>query len=125
MIHQRFEVAHGGAQNWPRRQDYRSLNKILQFPNVPRPRVALENVHYVFRDDTDVLVALCGELSNEMPNERWNVLVSVSQGWKGNRKDVNPVKKVFTEPAFHDHLSQIEAGGRDNPDVHPNSARSP
>ena len=46
-----------------------------------------------------------------MLEQRWNVLAAVTQRRQQNRKNINPVEKVLSKPAFTDLRRKILMGG--------------
>src|SRR5215467_6914348 len=68
----RFEFGERNAELLAARKQNSALEKILQFPNVARPRVTCEGVHGFGGNVFDGFVQTTAELLNEVANEERN-----------------------------------------------------
>src|SRR5215470_10592284 len=77
-------------QNRLRREDYCSLDKVLQFANIPRPTVSNKHIHGLGRDFVDSFVHSSGVEGGEVPDQFRNVFSALPQSWNVDRKYFQP-----------------------------------
>ena len=75
-------------------QDHRALNHMFQFPDVPRPLVALERRHHPFGNPIDFLAEVRGELAHEILHQQRNVALAFAQRGEMNRKHIEAVVEI-------------------------------
>src|SRR5260370_15645227 len=79
--------------------NYRSLDDILQFANVPRPGVRLKQIEALFVHRLKALSCFPCITINEVPDQQRNVLSSFPQRRHLDRKNVEAVKEGTPEYA--------------------------
>src|SRR5579863_9232874 len=77
----------------------RSLNHVLQFANITRPRVRLQQIETLFVQRLKALSCLPRETINEVLNQQGNVFSSFTQRRHFNWKNIESVKQVAPERA--------------------------
>jgi len=82
------EIGYRNLQDTPVRQDYGTLDRVLELAHVPRPVVVAKDVHGVGGDSLDPLVHAPGELLREVADETGNVVRTFPQCRQRDRKDV-------------------------------------
>src|SRR5229473_1217051 len=87
--------------------NYRSLDDVLQFANITRPRVCLKQIEALFVHRLKAPCCLLCITINEVLDQQWNVFSSFSQCRNFNREDVEPVKEVAPEQTRSDGSLQI------------------
>src|SRR5262245_40707562 len=95
---------------------------MLQLAHVAGPRVSLAQLQRVLLDPTNALRHLLREPLDEVLDQNRNVLTSLSQWRRDNRKDVQAIEEIRSERARRDGLRQIPVRRGDHPDVHGNGA---
>jgi hypothetical protein len=60
-----------------------------------------------------------------MPDQEWNVLLTLPKRWEVNREDVQAVVEVCAEPVLPHGLSQVSIRGSDHPYFDLYRARAP
>src|SRR5580700_469578 len=68
-LHEALGFAGWRAQDWPGGQDYRPLDKILQFPDIARPIVSPDDLRELIGNHVDYFVHPPGKPSYEMPDK--------------------------------------------------------
>src|SRR5208337_3018652 len=91
--------------------NYRSLDHVLQLPDVAGPTVVDESIHSLLGNAFDVSVHALGEALDEMMYQQRDVLAPFAQCGNPNRKDIQPVKKIGTEFLLLNQSIQIPIGG--------------
>src|SRR5260370_17811606 len=74
-----------------------SLNDVLQFANITRPRVRLKQIEALFVHRLKALSCLPCETINEVLNQQGNVFSSFTQRRHFNWKNVEPLKQSASE----------------------------
>src|SRR6266481_2823990 len=97
--------------------NYRSLNDVLQFANITRPRVRLKQIEALFVHRLKALSCLPCETINEVLNQKRNVFSSFAQRRHFNWKNVEPVKQIAPERARSDGSLQIAVSGGNHPNI--------
>src|SRR3954453_15573002 len=110
------------AQRGGRRENDRSLDEILQFPNVSWPGISNQGVHGLRRNFVDSLFHTAGVNLREMTNQYWNVLRPLAQRRNLNREYLQPVIQVVTKRSLFHHSRQIAMSCGDEPHIHLMSA---
>src|SRR6185503_19671562 len=78
----------------PARKDARSLQNVLQLANVAGPRIRRESIHASRRYTLEGLRELALKVSQEVPNQKRNILGTFAERGNANREDVEPVEEV-------------------------------
>src|SRR5262245_48263898 len=108
-----------------RRQDDRPLDDVLQLSYVPGPGVRGQLPQHLHAQLADGLPHLRREDHGVVPGESRDVLLALSQGGGGDRKDVEPVVQVGSEALLLDVALQLTVGGGDDANVHLQGLRPP
>src|SRR5215470_16405707 len=96
------------------RNDHRALNHVLQFPNVSRPGVGLQQVQGLLIYLTDLLSDLPRVAVNKILYQQRNILLTFAQRRNLDGKDVKPVKEVAAESSSgYGGLQVSVCGGND------------
>ena len=98
-------------------EDDGALDNVSQFPDVSRPRVDLEQSHGLVRNALDTDVVLAVEFSDEVLNQKRNVVRPVAKRGKRNRNHVQPVEEIFAKLSFFDSSHRIAVRGRNHTDI--------
>src|SRR5208337_1616853 len=104
--------------------NYRSLDHVLQLPDVSRPAVADEGIHALLGDAFDVSVHALGEALDEMLHQQRDVLSPFAQCGNPDWEDIQPVKEIGTEFLFLNQSAEISIGGSDQARVRREGART-
>jgi hypothetical protein len=106
-------------------KDERSFNVVLQFTNVSRPAVLLQEPHRIRRDRRHWNSIRHGITPGEEGNQIDNVIAALSQSRQVDRNHVQTIKQVFAKPPGCNLILKIDVCGRDDPHVHSNRASIP
>ena len=71
----------------------------------------------VVRNDLDPPIHPVRENIHEMPGQQWYIFGTLAQRRNGDGKNIEPIKQVFPELAFRNHLPQVVVGGGDQPHI--------
>src|SRR6202008_591256 len=104
--------------------DYGSLDDVLQFENIARPRVRLKQFQAPFVYTADVLSYFPRVTIDEVLNQHGNIFQPVPQRRHLDRKNVEPVKEVAPEHARSNGSLQIAVSSSDHPNIRPDRASS-
>jgi hypothetical protein len=88
-----------------------ALERVAQFADISRPRVAHENVEHFRADAADVLAVLGVDVAQDVLDEKGNVLFVFAKRRQVNVKDVQAEVKVLAQLAAADGLLRIFVGG--------------
>src|SRR5215469_15701152 len=97
-----------------------SLNDILQFANIARPRIRLKQIEALLVQGLEALSCLPCETINEVLNQQRNVFFSFTQRRHFNGKNVEPVKQVAPERPRRDGSFQVAVRGGYHPNISSN-----
>src|SRR6266852_8870342 len=97
--------------------DYRSLDDVLQFANVTRPGVRLEQFQALLVYPADALSCFPREPIDEVLHQQRNVFLSFPQRRHLDRKNVEPVKEVAPKCASSDSRLQVTVRGSNHPNI--------
>src|SRR5258706_332538 len=97
--------------------DDRSLDDVLQFANVTRPRVRLQQFQALFVYPANVLSHFPDVTIDKILNQHRNILPSFPQRRHLHGKNVEPVKEVTPEYACSDSRLQVTIGGSNHPNI--------
>src|SRR5687768_1676681 len=95
----------------------RTLDRVLQLPHVPRPRMLGENPHRARRDTLRLETHARSVSLEKKERELGHIVGTLAQWGKRDRHDVDPVKKVRTEAAGRNVRLEIAIRCRDHPDI--------
>src|SRR5258708_25105544 len=112
----------GRAQDCVEGQNNGTLDEVLQFANVSRPRIADHEGHVLGQDGVDVPIHALGIFSDEVPHKKGYVIGAVAERGNSEWENIQTVVQVRPKAAFPDHICQIPVGGGQKPEVHLNSA---
>src|SRR6202041_1474505 len=93
------------------------LDYVLQFANVARPAVGLEQFEAPPIDSRDLLTRFAGVAVDEILDQKRDVLFSLPKGRDLDREDVEPIKEIFAECAGRDRLLEVAIGCCEHADV--------
>ena len=109
----------------PLDENDRQLNDVLQFPDVARIRVTLQNRAGPVGYGGDVTsVSFCVE-AEKMQGEGQDVFFPLPQGRQVNGRNLQPVKQVFPEKTSPGALFKISVRGGDHPHIQPHGPVAP
>src|SRR5260370_19363051 len=97
--------------------DERSLNHVLQFADITRPRVRLKQIEAFLAHSPKALSCFPCVTINEVLDQQGNVLSSLPQSRHLNRKNVEPVKQVAPEHARGDGSLQVAVRSSNHPNI--------
>ncbi|MBA7711270.1 hypothetical protein ES703_120226 [subsurface metagenome] len=118
-----MEVAKG--KGFSPAKDKGPFHRVLQFPDIARPRVGHEPYKGARLQGRHIHQAhLPGLLLHEVLHQGGDVVLSIPQGRDGDGKDLEPEVEVFAELPIPDHYLQVAVGGGDDPDIHLDRLRS-
>jgi hypothetical protein len=69
------------------RCDDRALDHVLQFPHVPRPRLAFQRVEHLVRNLPNLFAMALGKSPNKVRDQKRNVFGPMSKRWDDDRKE--------------------------------------
>ena len=98
--------------------DHSPLHRIFQFAHIARPNLLLEQVHGRGRNPRDALAHGQREFTDEMVDQRGNIVPAVAQWRQLDVKDVQAVEQIRPERAFVDQRFQVFVGGGHAAKVH-------
>src|SRR4029453_5092199 len=105
------------------REDYSALDHVFELADVTWPGVATECVEGLVGDQINVPIHATGELGNEGLTERPNVPGSPPGGADRDRKDVEAVVEIVTEPLRSNHPVKITVRRGDHAHIDPERPR--
>src|SRR5215813_1892126 len=114
---ERLQLGHWRAQNRLRRENHRTFNEILQFPDISRPRVSQQRIDGIGRDIVDPLVHALSVERGEVPQQSRNILPALPQRRDLDRKYFQTIVKVLAKRALFYHRGQISMRGCDQSHV--------
>src|SRR5258707_7944353 len=112
-------------KGFPITQDHGALDYILQFANVTRPVVILEQIQRSLIDVLDFLASRLRVTIDEVFNQQGNVVDALAQRGDLNREDIEPVEQVLPEGAFSYGCTQVRVCSRDYSHVYRNCLTAP
>src|SRR5580692_6751103 len=103
----------------------RALNHVLQFPDVSRPWVGLQQLQRLLVDQADMLARLGGVALHEILDQHEDVVPPFSERWHLDGKHVESVKEVLAEGPIGYGCLQITIRRSDDANVHMDRLSSP
>src|SRR5262249_31476713 len=100
--------------------NHRSFYDVLQLANVARPMLGLEQLQTLAVDGSDLLPRFPCEALDEGFDQQGNIFPSLTQWRHGNRKDIEPVKKIVTDRARSHSSLEVTVRGGEYPHVYSN-----
>src|SRR6202041_1549176 len=97
--------------------DYGSLDNVLQFANVTRPRIRLKQFQTLFVYPADGFSCFSRKRVDEVLDQHRNVFSSFPQRRHLDRKNVKPVKEVAPKCASSDSRLQVTIRGSNHPNI--------
>src|SRR5256885_4362489 len=97
--------------------DNRSLNDVLQFPNISRPGVRLKQVETLLVDPADALSCFPCVTIDKVLDQHRDVLFSFAESRNLDWENVEPVKQVPTKGAPGDRSLQVTVSGSNHSNV--------
>src|SRR6266508_6954138 len=92
------------------------FKRVLELPDVTRPRVAQQSPQRLRREAQRATLAST-DPGEQYAGERLHVLAAFPQGRDLDRHDAQPVEEVFAEVSVGDGAAQVAVGCRDDPRV--------
>src|SRR5580658_7625579 len=80
-------------------QQYRSFHEVLQFTDVPRPRMGHQGFHRLVGKGFDFYIVPFTKTLNEIFSKEGNIFFTLPQGRNMDRKDIQSVIQIDPEPA--------------------------
>src|SRR5271156_4695826 len=96
---------------------HRTLNDVLQFANVSRPRIGLKQFQRLLVDASYVLTSFSRKAIDKVFDQQRNVRASFSKRRHLNREDIQPIKQITTKGPSADGSLQVTIGGCNHPNV--------
>src|ERR1700685_4670599 len=112
-----FEIAEWDLEQRALGKDDRSLDDVLQFPDIARPGVTNQRVHGFRRDGVDLLGHVERKVLREVPDKERYIFSALAQWRNVDGKDVQSIKQIGAELLFFDHRMQITIGRGDQASV--------
>src|SRR5437588_9009861 len=84
--------------------DYRPLNHVAQFADIPRPWMSIEQRARRIADAFDVHLVLPAKLADEMLREEGNVFGALIERRQRQLEYVEPIEQIFAEQTIADCL---------------------
>src|SRR5712692_9639185 len=120
----KLQVGRVDFEDRTEREDDRALHDILQLPNVTRPRIPAKLAQGRGGNAVDRFAHPPRKLVREVPDQKRNVLRTVSKRGDPDGKDVQPVEEIRPEHPPIDHGLQIAVRRRDHPGIGAQGARA-
>src|SRR6266581_1031327 len=79
------------------RKQHESLDHVAQFADIPRPRIRLKRLQRVNGEGNRFPSILCAHLRGKMFHQCRNVVAPLSQWWKHQREDMDPMEQILPE----------------------------
>src|SRR5262249_24902694 len=99
-------------------QNDAAFNDVLQFANVSRPVVCFEQGQRSLVDMVDLFAGFVRVPSNEVLKEQRYIRRSLSERWQRDRKDVEPIEKIFAKCSQGNGGTQIAIRRSNQSDVY-------
>ena len=106
------------AEDLPRSEHDGALHDVLQFPDVPRPVVLLQQGERLGGDPPGLLAELLAVLLEEVRDQQRDVLPALPERGEVNGDHVQAVEEVLPERAVAHGGLQVFVGGRDEAHLH-------
>src|SRR2546421_6908970 len=100
-------------KGFPIAQYHGALDYILQFANVARPLVILEQIQRSLIDVLDFLTSRLSVTIDQVFDQQGNVVDALTERRDLNRENIEPVEQVLSEGAFSHRYSQVGVCSRD------------
>src|SRR5258708_22577000 len=101
----------------PAAKDHRSLDNILEFADVARPRIRLAKLHSIPVDFVDLLAGFFGVTLHKIFQQHGNVFFPLPKRRNFDRENVQPVKQISPECATVDVRPQVAVARGDNANI--------
>src|SRR5580692_6300451 len=111
------QFSNRSLQCCPRREDYRTLDKVFQLTNISRPMPGGELLHGSGRYEFDPLLHAAAVLLREVSDQQRNIVRTFAQRWDADRKHVQAIVQVAAELAVLHHFLEIAIGRRHQPHI--------
>src|SRR3954471_2402714 len=99
------------------REDYRTLDCVLQLANVARQVVEKDPVPRRVLEPVEGLTILLGEASEKFRRQQLDVADTLAQGREEQLDDSESIVEILAETVVRQRLLQILVGRRENTDV--------
>src|SRR4029077_14147361 len=109
------------ADRTPATQDNRALQGIFQLAHVPRPWVRDQGLQHLRVEVWSGSPVLQGEGAQEVIGEEGDVIAPTPEGGEVHYNDVEAIEQVLPELSPFDEFLEVDIGGRDDPDIHPDA----
>ena len=93
------------------------FNHVLQFSNVARPCVRLEEIQAPLIDSRYLFPGFAGKAIDEVFHEQRDVFFSLAKRRDFDWEHIQPIKEILAEPACGDGSLQVAICGRHDPNV--------
>ena len=107
------------------REDDRAFDDVAQLADVSRPGVALQLAQALLRNRLDRLAERPGELVDEGPHQRGDVLDPLAQRRNDDGKHVEAIEEILAKRLVADRVLEVAVRGRDDADVDLDGLRAP
>ena len=104
--------------------DYGSLDDVLQFANVTRPRVRLKQFQAPLVHPANALSRFPRVAIDEVSDQHRNIFPSFPQRRYLDRKNVEPIKEIAPKGARIDGRLQVTVGGGNDANIRPDGSSS-
>src|SRR5260370_9423415 len=100
----KFQITHVDTQGRTRRDNYGTLDYILEFSYVPRPMISAQGIHRRRWNRFHDLFHTSGKLLREVPHQERNIPLALAKGWKMNRKNIQASEEIVSDLLHLVHL---------------------
>src|SRR5712671_876011 len=87
-------------KGFPIAHDHRALNDVLQFANVARPVIPLEQVESIFANRSNLFTGFSCVTIDQVFHEQLNIVNALAQCRQSNWENVEPVEQILPKRAF-------------------------
>src|SRR4029450_2002257 len=98
-------------------ENHRPFNYVLQLTNIAWPTIGLKEFERLFVDRPDILPCPACETLHEVFEQHQNVVLTLSERWHFDGKDIEPIKEVRAEGPTGFGGFQITICGSDDSNV--------
>src|SRR6185369_7710381 len=94
-----------------------ALQAVAEFPDIAGPSVGNQFIECFLRDTGKQLSLMLPKSTEEVVNEKRDIITTLPKGRDGDGINVNAVKKVFPEAARGNHFREVPVGGDNDPTI--------
>src|SRR6266436_622988 len=103
----KFQITHVDTQGRTHRDNYGTLDHILEFSYVPRPVISAQGIHRRRWNRFHDLFHTSGKLLREVPHQKRNIPLALAKGWNMNGKNIQAKEEIRSELLLAHHHLQI------------------